>query len=150
MRFGFPTDPAFNSFCDAAICAQNRSVADEVIASLPVKRKAELGIRGLVKRVRERVREAKGEPRKPPKPSPVAALKATNRELEGKLADATERLAATEEGSLFDLHKDKAVDIAEVTFKHVGLARARGIRDALTKVIRREEEAIRKQPKPAG
>lgn len=151
MRFGFPTDPAFNSFCDAAIyCAQNRSIADEVIASLPVKRRAELGIQGLVKRVRERVREARGEPRKPPKPSPVATLKQKLSDAEGELADAKERLAATDEGSLFDLRKDTAEEIAEIILKHLHLARTRGIRNALTKVIKREEEAIHNKPKPAG
>src|SRR5262249_46098358 len=69
------------------------SVADAIIASLPVKRRAELGIQGLVKRVRERVREERGEPRKPPKTSPLTVMKHRLSETEGKLADAEEKLA---------------------------------------------------------
>jgi hypothetical protein len=61
-----------------------------------------------------------------------------------------ERLDRSGGGSLFDLHRDTAADIADTILRHVKLARTRGIRDALTKVIKREEDSFRKQSKQAG
>jgi|HubBroStandDraft_6_1064221.scaffolds.fasta_scaffold376371_2 hypothetical protein len=91
---------------------------------------------------------------KPPRLSPIATLKARLQEAEDQLATAKKEIAGLKlrstDGSLFDLHKDTAGDIAETAFRHVGLARTRGLRDALTQVIKREEAALRRQPKPAG
>jgi hypothetical protein len=64
--------------------------------------------------------------------------------------DQLKKRLDSSDGSLFDLRKDKASDIAEITFQHLGLARTRGIRDALTKLLKREEDALRKQSKQAG
>jgi hypothetical protein len=55
-----------------------------------------------------------------------------------------------DDGSLFDLNRDTAADIAKTIRGHVGLARTRGIRDALTKLVKEEEAALRKTPKQAG
>jgi hypothetical protein len=51
---------------------------------------------------------------------------------------------------MVDLNRDTAVDIAKVIRGNVGLARARGIRDALTKLVQAEEAALRKTSKQAG
>jgi hypothetical protein len=156
QRMGYPTTKDYSPLYDAAIvCAEHRVDADDIIASLSVKERIKLGIHGLAKRVRERINEREGGLRKPHKPrlSPLKAMKERLDEAESQLRDMSEKLAAVDngdDGSLFDLHKDTAADIAETTFRHVGLARTRGIRDALTKLIKREEDALRKTPKQAG
>jgi hypothetical protein len=55
-----------------------------------------------------------------------------------------------DDGSLFDLHNDSAAAIADVIFGHVGLARTRGLRDALAKKVQAAEAQLRKKPKQAG
>jgi hypothetical protein len=151
LRFGFPTDAAFNSFCDAAIyCAQHRDDANAVIASLLPRQRAELGIQGLVKRVRERVREARGEPHKPPKPSPLTAMKARLADAEGELADAKERLANADEGSLYVHKKTPPDQIARTILENYGLGYTKNVRNALTQAITAAEGKLRDKPKAAG
>jgi hypothetical protein len=89
----------------------------------------------------------------PPRLSPFEKLKAHLIDVEDQLMAAKKQIAelkSKSDGSLFDLHKDTADDIAEVTFRHVGLVRTRGLRDALTKLLKRQEDALRQTPKPAG
>jgi hypothetical protein len=52
--------------------------------------------------------------------------------------------------SLFDLNRDTAANIAKTIRGHVGLSRTRTIRDALIKLVKEEEAALRKTPKQAG
>jgi hypothetical protein len=70
-------------------------------------------------------------------------------QMSSELETAKKQLAA-DPGSLFDLHKDTAANIAETMLRHLKLSRTRGIRNALTRVIQREEEELRKRPMPAG
>jgi hypothetical protein len=90
----------------------------------------------------------------PPRTSPFEKLKAHLVDVEDQLMAAKKQIAELKsrqaDGSLFDLHKDTAADLAEITFRHVGLARTRRLRDALTKLLKREEAAPRKTSKPAG
>ncbi len=90
--FRFRTGKDAEAYYDHAIvCAQHRTIADEIIAGLSCKQRAEMGIFGLAARVRAKVRELEGAS-KPPRITPAARL---NR-VEGELADVKERLAATE------------------------------------------------------
>jgi len=68
--------------------------------------------------------------------SPVAILKQKNLELARELAHAEERLAAADAGSLFDLKKDSAADIARVICATVTPGRARNIADAIRQRIK--------------
>lgn len=142
IRFGFPTDKTFNGFCDAAIyCAQHRDTANAIIASLPPKQRAELGIQGLFKRVRVSVREAGGEPRKPvPRLSPLAAMKQRNKELECELEEVKEKLAASEDG-LFDPAKLKPEQLVRMLLENTNAAYCRKVVTILTQ---RLEEAAEK------
>ena len=57
----------------------------------------------------------------------------------------------TTDGGLFDLNLDTALNIAKTIRGNTSLARARGIRDALTRVIKEEEMVLHKStPKQAG
>jgi hypothetical protein len=124
-RFGFPTTKDYTPLYDAAIvCAEHRQDADDIIGSLSVKERIKLGIHGLAKRVRERIREREGGLRKPhaaavKRLTPLAAMKAGAEAAEGELADAKERLAAEVDGDAFDFrrHKRKPEYIAKQIFE---------------------------------
>ena len=68
--------------------------------------------------------------------SPIAILKQHNLELARQLAHAEERLAAADAGSLFDLKKDSAADIARVICETVTPSRARNIADAIRQRVK--------------
>jgi hypothetical protein len=55
-----------------------------------------------------------------------------------------------EDGSLFDLAKTKADQIARIVLENVGLARTRNIRNALTQAIDAAERKAREKSKQAG
>jgi hypothetical protein len=131
-------------------CADHRSELEAWRDTLASNKRAELNHPSTMKRAYERAHADKAAKAAPQPETRYQRLEREFEQVSGELADARERLAATDQGSLFDLHKDTAAEIAEVIIKHLKLARTRGIRDALTKVIKREEETIRKQPKPAG
>jgi hypothetical protein len=88
----FPAGKEYEALYDAAIvCAQHRSIAEEVIANLDQRRRVEIGIFGLAARVR-RMAKALEDEEKPPHPNP--GPKPTRDQLEGRLADFEERLTA--------------------------------------------------------
>ena len=76
----------------AIVCAQHRSVADEIIASLSIKQKAEMGMAGLAKRVRAKVQEIEDGP----KLAKFVKSQTWREEVKGQLADLTERITAAE------------------------------------------------------
>ena len=78
-KFGFiATDTGAripDSWLDECIlCAQHRTLSDEIIASLPPATRANLGVSGLSKRVRQRLAEIEGR-HLPPKVTPMAQLR---------------------------------------------------------------------------
>ena len=78
-KFGFvATDTGAkipDSWLDECIlCAQHRTLSDEIIASLPPAARANLGVSGLSKRVRQRLAEIEGHHR-PPRVTPMAQLR---------------------------------------------------------------------------
>lgn len=73
-----------------------------------------------------------------PKPSPIARVKDERDELKRKVADLEERLSASEnrDGSLFDLKRDTAKDIAGAIFDNVSAHKAGEIGKYLTALIK--------------
>jgi hypothetical protein len=74
---------------DAAITCAHRALAEEVIASLVVKKRVAMGVFGLAARVRAKVRELEGLPRQPK----LARRKELDN-VKGELADMREELTA--------------------------------------------------------
>jgi hypothetical protein len=98
--FKFPRGKEEEDFYDAAIvCARHRTTADEIIAGLSVKQRSDMGVFGLAKRVRAKLREFEGGGSKPVKNRPVSWRK----EVDGRLADVEERVHASEPKSASDL-----------------------------------------------
>jgi hypothetical protein len=134
-------------------CVEHRSEIEIWRDTLAQNERARLNHPSAMKRRYEASHKSKDDGDKPPRRSPTAMKDARIEALEEELATLKKENVALKshgQGSLFDLHKDTAADIAETTFRHVGLGRTRGIRDALTKLVKREEDALRKTSKPAG
>jgi hypothetical protein len=90
--FKFPTGKDAERFYDEAIvCAQHRQIAETIISALDAKQKAELGVFGLAKRVRTKLREFEGTPIKKKIPR-----KARDEEFHGRLTDLEERTRSEE------------------------------------------------------
>jgi hypothetical protein len=94
----------------------------------------------------EKVMKARseGEEEKKLRVSPVTLLKQKNTEQAHKIADLEEKLAAAEQrdGSLFDLTKDNAADIATIVVQTISPTKARTIASKIIELL--------KQAKPAG
>ena len=92
QAFKFREGKEAENYYDAAIvCAQHRTIANEIVSLLSVKQKSEMGMFGLAKRVRAKVSELENGP-KPVKDKPQS----WRRDVEGRLADLQERLASAE------------------------------------------------------
>lgn len=97
--FKFREDKDGKAYCDHAIvCAQHRTIADDIIAGMSAKQRAEIGAAGLAARVRAKVRELEGVP-KPVRVTPASRLE----DLAGQLADVRERVMASEPKHVSDL-----------------------------------------------
>jgi glutathione S-transferase len=66
--------------------------------------------------------------------SPITRLKQDKEEAVREIADLEERLAAADAGSLFDLKRDSAKDIAHVIFSTISAGKAIEIAKQLTKL----------------
>jgi hypothetical protein len=67
--YHFPEGKEAEAFYDdCLVCAQHRETAESILTALPIKTRARMGISGLAKRVRARVKEDKEGPRPPRKP----------------------------------------------------------------------------------
>lgn len=75
----------------AIVCAQHRTIADEIVSLLSVKQKAEMGMSGLAKRVRAKVKELE----EGPKPVQPQKPQSWRKEVDGRLADVEERMLAS-------------------------------------------------------
>ena len=77
---------------NAIVCAQHRTLADEIISLLSERQKSEMGMAGLAKRVRAKLRELEEGPKpvKPPRPQ------SWRDDVNGRLADLAERMSAAE------------------------------------------------------
>jgi hypothetical protein len=150
-RFGFPTDDASRSFFDACIyIAEHEEIAREIIREMPSGRRANLGAHGLAVRVRARLREQQtgGVNSVPPlRISPLAAVKQKLKESERQLADAEERIAATDDADGFNPLRLKpevlARQIIENGSRHGGAAVAYGYAERLIVELQRCLEAAR-------
>jgi hypothetical protein len=90
--FKFPEGPAAEALYDAAIIVtQHPCLAEQIIGGLSAKRRAEMGVFGLAKRVRTKLREFDGKPKKARK-----ARASREAEFEGRLADMEERQMSEE------------------------------------------------------
>jgi hypothetical protein len=90
--FRFREGKDAENYYDAAIvCAQHRTIADEIIGSLSGKQRTEMGVFGLAARVRAKVRELEGVP-KPVRATPASRFD----ELASRLAEVEERMTAAE------------------------------------------------------
>jgi hypothetical protein len=99
QAFKFREGKEAENYYDAAIvCAQHRTIANEIVSLLSVKQKSEMGMFGLAKRVRAKVSELENGP-KPVKDKPQS----WRRDVEGQLADLQERLASAEPKGASDL-----------------------------------------------
>jgi hypothetical protein len=99
--FKFPTGKEHEALYDAAItCAANRTLSEEIIASLDVKKRVEMGVFGLAVRVRAKVKELEEGPRPPRAPS---STKARFETVEGRLSDLEERVIASEPKALSEV-----------------------------------------------
>ena len=156
-QFGFPI---FNypdqkrhadAFFDEAIfCARHRDLANEIISGESPKWRANNGVSAVAKRIRAKLREREGQVPKTLRPSTITVLKARLKDAEGELADAKDRLANADGGSLFDLARTDPKAIARIAIENVGLARTRKIRNALTQVIDAADKKAHEKSKQAG
>jgi hypothetical protein len=90
--FKFPTGKDAERFYDEAIvCAQHRQIAETIISALDGKQKAEMGVFGLAKRVRAKLREFEGTPKRSRKPRA-----ARDDQFDGRLRDVEERQRSEE------------------------------------------------------
>jgi hypothetical protein len=95
--FKFPEGKEAEAFYDAAIvCAANRTTAEAIIAALPLKQKAELGLFGLTRRVRLRLRE-EPEGAAQDQPKPKAEKESEEMRLQKKVAELSATLVQTRE-----------------------------------------------------
>jgi hypothetical protein len=92
QAFKFREGKEAENYYDAAIvCAQHRTIANEIVSLLSVKQKSEMGMFGLAKRVRAKVSELENGP-KPVKAKPES----WRHEFAGRLAEIEERVASAE------------------------------------------------------
>jgi hypothetical protein len=96
-QFGFASVP--KPFLDQCmICAQHRTIADEIIAALKPIQRANLGINGLAKRVRDKLAAIAGEAKRAAaRVNPITALKEKLADTTHALANAEEKLAAIDD-----------------------------------------------------
>jgi hypothetical protein len=97
----------------------------------------------------QRISAGKFAPKPSGKTALIAEIDHLTREIKRRDEEIAWRKSADGGSSLFDLRRDTADNIAKTILGHLKLVRTRGIRDALTKVIRRTEDELRKQ-KQAG
>jgi hypothetical protein len=106
----FPTGKDAEALYDAAIvCAQHRAIAEEIIASLDIKRRVEMGVFGLAARVRAKVRELEGQPRQP-----KLARRNELANVKGELADIREELTAARSENPFAYWRESPREVARI------------------------------------
>jgi hypothetical protein len=83
--------------------------------------------------------QAGGSSKEPNGTSPFAKLKEQNADLQRKIAELENKLAAVDQrdGSRFDLHHDTVDTIAEIITKCVSPGRAKNIASAITKQLKK-------------
>jgi hypothetical protein len=97
---------------ECIVCAQHRSLSDEIIASLPPATRANLGVSGLSKRVRQRLAEIEGR-HLPPRVTPMA-------ELRDQVA-LTAAIVSSVAPSTFGAPPETRVEMLEAALKRLGL-----------------------------
>jgi hypothetical protein len=111
--FKFREDKDAKAYYDHAIvCAQHRTIADDIVAGLSGKQRAEIGAAGLAARVRAKLRELEGVP-KPVRITPASRLE----DLAGELADIRAQVTALNPKNTLELvtllSKRQLVEVVE-------------------------------------
>jgi hypothetical protein len=135
--FKFPTGKDAEALYDAAIvCAQHRSLADDIIAMLDPKKRAEMGIFGLAVRVRAKLREISGEP----KALPARVTQQTRfAAVEGRIADLEDQLAhARSENPLAHWHQSPR-EVARIMVR-TNRRQAQALADAIAEALESNDE----------
>jgi hypothetical protein len=106
----FPTGKDAEALYDAAIvCAQHRALAEEIIASLEVKKRVEMGVFGLAARVRAKIRELEGLPRQP-----KLERRSELANLRGEMADMREEVTAARSENPFAYWRESPREVARI------------------------------------
>ena len=101
QAFKLPTGKEAESYYSCAIvCAEHRTIADDIIAGLSGKQRSEMGMFGLSKRVRAKVKEFEEGPKPPKGPR---ASNTVREQVEAMREEFENRLAALEPKSTSDL-----------------------------------------------
>jgi hypothetical protein len=130
--FKFPTGKDNEALYDAAIvCAQHRALAEEIIASLDVKKRVEMGIFGLAARVRAKTRELDGLPRRP-KPNFRARDELEN--VKGALMDMREELTAARSENPLAYWRESPREVALI-LPRSDRAKAKALGDVLSQSV---------------
>jgi hypothetical protein len=133
----FPAGKEYEVLYDAAIvCAQHRSIAEEVIANLYAKRRVEIGIYGLAARVRRKTKELEAE-EKPARRAP--GPKPGRDELAGRLADIEEQLTAARAENPFNYWESSPIEVARIIVKQ-NRAATRKLADEINRLLQEEED----------
>jgi hypothetical protein len=116
--FKFRQGKDAGNYYDAAIvCAQHRTIANEIVSLLSVKQKSEMGMFGLAKRVRAKVSELESGPKQI-----KAKPESWRREVDGRLAEIEEQVRAAEPRRASELvnllAKHEPVEILELLRLH--------------------------------
>lgn len=154
QTFGFPTynDPkdqkrADAFYDDAIYCAQHRQFVDEIINKMDPRWRANVGVSGLAKRVRAKVREAQGY-HPSPRVSPFANLKEQLAERDRELTKAKTDLQRAKVGAEIDYERDTPANIVRVMIGK--LHKARDIHRLLGPAIKAEERRLSDAGKHGG
>jgi hypothetical protein len=92
LMFKFPTDKEAEVYYDRAlVCAANRPLADTIMAGLTARKKADMGVFGLARHIRKRLREEERKKEEELDPSPATKERAARATEETRLrAETTE------------------------------------------------------------
>jgi hypothetical protein len=136
--FKFPIGKEAEALYDAAIvCAQHRSLADGIIAELPIKKRAEMGAFGLAVRVRVKLREFEDGPVTSPPPRQASAglaRRSRRDEYEGRLADLEERLTAARGENPLAYWREAPEEVARIMVR-ADRRQAQALADALSEAL---------------
>jgi hypothetical protein len=134
--FKFPKGKDAQALYDAAIvCAQHRTIADDIINMLDAKKRADMGIFGLAVRVRAKLRELSGEPKKlPARVTQQARFGA----VEGRMADIEEQLTAARSENPFSHWAESPKEVARILVR-ANRQKAEALAQAIVQALDNDE-----------
>jgi hypothetical protein len=130
--FKFPTGKDAEALYDAAIvCAANRTFADEIIAMLDAKRRADMGVFGLAVRVRAKLRELSGERKQLPA---RVTQQAQFADIKGRMADIEEQLTAARSEDPLRYWRKSPREVARILVR-TSRSEAQALADAIAQAL---------------